>query len=47
MILQSFGVGFLLLAIAIGFPPLLEAARYTLYAALVFAAASAVVYRSI
>ena len=47
MILQSFGVGFLLLAVVTNSAALLEFARFTLYASIVFAAASLVVYRSI
>ena len=47
MILQSFGVGFLLLALVTDSWLLLEIARYTLYASIVFAVASLVVYRSI
>lgn len=47
MILQSFGVGFLLLAMVTGFEPLIEVARYTLYVAIMFAVASLVVYHSI
>lgn len=47
MILQSFGVGFLMLYTVVGVAPLLEAARYTLYAAVFFAVLSLFVYRSI
>lgn len=47
MILQSVGVGFLLLALVTNFGPLVEAARFTLYASLVFALGSLIVYRSI
>ncbi|MFA6430597.1 MAG: CDP-alcohol phosphatidyltransferase family protein [Candidatus Paceibacterota bacterium] len=47
MILQSFGVGFLLIFLAVGHPALIIVATYTLYLAIVFAILSLVVYRSI
>lgn len=47
MILQSFGVGFLLIFLAVGHPSLIIVATYTLYLAIVFAILSLVVYRSI
>lgn len=47
MILQSFGVGFLLIFLAVGHPWLIVLATYTLYLAIVFAILSLVVYRSI
>ncbi len=48
MVLQSLGVGLLLLSIVLGGQPiLLEAARYTLILGLAFAVLSLVVYRSI
>jgi len=47
MILQSFGVGFLLIFLAVGHPWLIIFATYTLYLAIVFAILSLLVYRSI
>ena len=47
MILQSFGVCFLLLAIVINMPIFITIATYTLYLAIVFALLSLFIYRSI
>ena len=47
MVLQCVGVGLALMYSAIPFTPLLHAAEYTLYAAVVFGLLSLFVYRSI
>ena len=47
MILQSFGLGFLLLFVMIGNPVLLLIATYLLYSAVLFALLSLFVYRSV
>jgi len=47
MVLQSFGVGFILLYLIFPYSPLLVVAEYTLYLSVVFALWSLVVYKAI